>query len=124
VAVLERPVAAAPAEAGSGFDYEQALEESNPELVGMIAKAAIEQYPVDMAAIRAALATGDGVSAGRAAHSMNGTLGLFKARPAIALARNIERQARAGDIAQALEELDRLAPEVAALTVALERRLK
>jgi signal transduction histidine kinase/DNA-binding response OmpR family regulator/HPt (histidine-containing phosphotransfer) domain-containing protein len=116
------PAAPPPGGAGiahSSFDYQQALAESNPELVGMIAKAALDQYPVDMAAIRNALQGADGVAAARAAHSMNGTLGLFKARPAVALARAVEKLARAGQFAEAGVEFAKLEAEVSALSQAL-----
>ena len=101
------------------FDYAQALAETNPQLVCMIAPAALEQYPADMAAIDGALTAGDAREAARAAHSMSGTLGLFKARPAVAIVRAIEKHARAGDFDQARLEFAGLAPEVNALSRAL-----
>ena len=112
-----------PALAGSEFDYGQALAESNPELLRMIAGSASEQYPLDMAAIRAALGAGDGLAAARAAHSMNGTLGLFKARPAVASVRLIEKMARAGQFDEATRELAILEAQIAALQKALAQRV-
>ena len=105
------------------FDYAQALAECNPELVRMIGAAAIEQYPLDIAAIRAALSAADGLAAARAAHSMNGTLGLFKARPAVASARLIEKLARAGRFDEVARELAVFEPEIAALQGALALRV-
>ena len=101
------------------FDYAQALSETNQQLVGMIAPAALEQYPLDMAAIDGALTAGDAREAARAAHSMSGTLGRFKARPAVAILRAIEKHARTGNIDQARLEFTALGPEVAALSRAL-----
>jgi hypothetical protein len=107
------------AEPPSGFDYAQSLAESNPELIGMIAKAALDQYPLDLAMVRERLAAGDGVGASKAVHSLNGTLGLFKARPAVAMARALEKLARDGRFEEASAELSRLEPEVMALSRAL-----
>jgi len=104
---------------GSGFDYAQSLSESNPELIGMIAKAALDQYPLDLAAIRDRLAAGDGLGVSKTVHALNGTLGLFKARPAVASARRLEKLARDGSLEEATAELKRLEPEVMALSRAL-----
>ena len=122
---LQKPAGevAAPV-AASAFDYRQALTESNPQLIGTIAKDALAQYPLDMGAIRDALRAGDGATAARTAHSMNGMLGLFKARPAVASARAIEKLARSGRFAEALAELVRLEPEIAALSQALSAYAK
>ena len=108
----------------SGFDYAQSLAESNPELIGMIAKAALDQYPLDLATVRERLAAGDGLGASKAVHSLNGTLGLFKARPAVTLARSLEKLARDGRFEEATAEFSRLEPEVMALSRALADFLK
>ncbi len=108
----------------SGFDYAQSLAESNPELIGMIAKAALDQYPLDLATVRERLAAGDGLGASKAVHSLNGTLGLFKARPAVSLARSLEKLARDGRFEEANAEFSRLQPEVMALSRALADFLK
>ena len=104
---------------GSGFDYAQSLSESNPELIGMIAKAALDQYPLDLAAIREQLAAGDGLGVSKTVHALNGTLGLFKARPAVTSARRLEKLARDGSLEEATAELKRLELEVMALSRAL-----
>ncbi|MBL8384087.1 MAG: response regulator [Burkholderiales bacterium] len=109
--------------AAAGFDYDQALAASSAELISMIAPAALAQYPADLRAIEQALAEGTAESVARAAHSLNGTLGLFRARPAVASARVLEMLARDGRLAEAGAEFQRLRVEVEALAAALRRAL-
>ncbi|MBL8384088.1 MAG: hypothetical protein JNM90_13475 [Burkholderiales bacterium] len=116
-----RPPAGRGARAPSGFDYGGALAEANPQVVGMVAPAAIAQYPTDLSGLREGLASGDAARVAALARALNGTLGLFKARPALAAVRRIEQLVREGRCEEALVELDRLEPEIAALSDALAR---
>ncbi|HSB69367.1 MAG TPA: response regulator [Candidatus Methylomirabilis sp.] len=92
------------------------------ELLQETADLFLQELPTIMAAIRAALGTGNRAALAQAAHSLKGAVGLFGAKAAVAAARSIEAAARAGDLrgaeaaCAALEaHLDRLRPAIASL---------
>ena len=72
------------------FDYAGALLAADQEVVDIIADVFQEQWPLDLARMREAAGATDQSALLHAAHSLKGTLGLFGAKPAVALARQIE----------------------------------
>ena len=79
------------------FDYLQGLRQMDQEVLGIIAQAFVDQWPVDAEKIRAALRTGDLQSLLHTAHALKGTTAMFGARPASTLAARIESLAECGD---------------------------
>ncbi len=79
------------------FDYLQALRQMDQEVLGIIAQAFVDQWPVDAEKIRTALRTDDLQTLLHTAHALKGTTAMFGAGPASALAARIENLAGKGD---------------------------
>ena len=77
------------------------------------------QAPKLLQQARAALTANDAEGVYRAAHTLNGTASIFSARRTTELAAELERLARAADLAGAPVVLERLAAEVTRLLDAL-----
>ncbi len=110
--------AAKPA-AASAFDYAAAVAASDAMVVRIIADAFRAGWPAQMTAMREALGCGDAEVLQRAAHTLRGQLGHFKAAPAETLSRQIELLGAKGTPAQAAPLLQPLEAELQALDRAL-----
>jgi HPt (histidine-containing phosphotransfer) domain-containing protein len=72
------------------FDYADALNQVDQEVVEIIAAAFVAQWPVELSRMTQALEQDDWGSLTLTAHSLKGILGMFGAHPAVALARDLE----------------------------------
>ena len=72
------------------FDYDAAVRGSDQEVVEIITEIFIEQWPGDLLAMRQAVEQGDAASLRLTAHALKGSLGMFGAKPAAALAAELE----------------------------------
>jgi len=92
------------------FDYRQALGQVDQEVVDIVRATFVEQWPQDLAALRASLQSGDLGSALLLGHAAKSTLRMFGAQPAALLAERIEALASLnqaeglGELIQALSE--------------------
>ncbi|MBL8480887.1 MAG: response regulator [Rhodocyclaceae bacterium] len=117
---LDRLGAAKSGIAISNFDYAQALaSQVDAEILEVIADAFLDAYPADIEQLRNAVATRNREVVMRSAHTLKGILGQFEAAPAVAIARDIEARARAGEIDLTFE-VDRLEGEIERLAGSLE----
>ncbi|MFO0603138.1 MAG: response regulator [Polyangiales bacterium] len=80
-----------------------------------------EQHPSQRAALRGAVARGNEAELRAVAHKMIGTLSCFSATAAVALAREVERRAIAGELADIQPQLDALDRAVDAVEPVLSR---
>jgi len=101
------------------FDYAAAMTQVDQEVLGIIAQAFVDQWPDDLAKMRAGLETGDLQVVLHVAHALKGTLSMFGAKPASDLAHQIEKNAMRSDAAGAgkllpalVTEMDRLIPVI------------
>lgn len=88
------------------FDYEQALAQSDQEVVDIVADVFMAQWPIDVKKMTDALAIGDQSSWLHTAHALKGTLGMFGAKPAVNLAEQLEKLAAGGDWSDAWRETE------------------
>ena len=109
----------APATPAAAFDDAAALATADAMVVRIIADAFRADWPRQIAAMQAALASGDARQLQRAAHSLRGQLGHFKAAPAEALSRQIELLGTREAPAQAAPLVQRLHTALQALDRAL-----
>jgi len=103
----------------SDFDYASALAQADQEVVQIIAKAFVDQWPADRQKMLDGLAHDDLKSVLHTAHALKGTLSLFGAVPACLLAARIEHCAAQqepsaiADLLDALtQEMDQLLPVI------------
>ena len=76
------------------------------EFVGEVVDAYLADAPLQLEAMRTALAAGDLVALGRAAHTLKGNSRNVGASTLAEVARRVEEQARAGDASEAAEGID------------------
>ncbi len=81
---------------GAPFDYAAALRQADQEILDIIAQPFREAWPQEQQKIIEGLA-GDFALMERTAHALKGTLSMFGAKPASALAARLERSAQATD---------------------------
>jgi signal transduction histidine kinase/CheY-like chemotaxis protein len=113
------------------FDYAGALLAADQEVVDIIADVFQEQWPLDLARMRDGAGAADQSLVLHAAHSLKGTLGLFGAKPAVALARQIEEMVQTGqqtkqvcDKSDINQLVDRLIIQVDRLLHAIQARVQ
>lgn len=101
------------------FDYAAAMTQVDQEVLGLIAQAFVQQWPDDLAKMRAGLESGDLQVVLHIAHALKGTLSMFGAKPASDLAHQIEKNAMRSDASGVGEclpalviEMDRLIPVI------------
>ncbi len=75
---------------GFEFDYDQALADSDQEVLDIVAGAFTAQWPLDLLHMTQALASGDMSPLLHTAHALKGTVGMFGARPVVVLAQELE----------------------------------
>ncbi|RQO56264.1 hypothetical protein DBR47_17120 [Paucibacter sp. KBW04] len=117
-----RPAVQAPARPtakAEAFDYRQALSQVDQEVVDIIRETFVQQWPLDLAAIRASLASGDLSPALHLSHAAKSTLRMFGAKPAAQLAERIEAQASLNQSEGLLELSQALSEQVDLLLQAL-----
>ncbi len=108
------------------FDYAAALRHSDQDVVDIIRDVFIQQWPLDMNKMRQALADGDNRLLMHTSHANKSTLAMFGAKPAAALALQLEvlsrqpteEQPHAADLKA---KLDALESQVAFLLAVLQR---
>jgi PAS domain S-box-containing protein len=111
------------------FDYADALNQVDQEVVEIIAATFIAQWPVDLSTMTQALEQDDWGSLTLAAHSLKGIFGMFGAHPAVVLARDLETltsdtnaQGREGACQAVPGKLSELNAQVGLLMAALGQR--
>jgi PAS domain S-box-containing protein len=80
------------------FDYLTALRRADQEVVEIISEAFVDQWPDELAKISDGLACGDLTVVMHTAHALKGTLSMFGAAPASALAAQMEQCALRQDL--------------------------
>ena len=95
----------------SGFDYAAAMRQADQEVLGIISQPFLEEWTHDRQNLTTGLA-GDLPTLERTAHALKGTLAMFGAQPASALAARLERAAHSGDGVQLRTLVDSLVAEV------------
>jgi CheY-like chemotaxis protein len=108
-----------PNEAAS-FDYAKALRETEQEVLEIVGEQALDIFPQDFAALRAAVAAGDHATITRMAHSIKGNAAIFYAQPLADMANQIE-QGLAGN--QLEPRIDAMEKEFMLLAQALRSTL-
>ncbi|HEX6734097.1 MAG TPA: response regulator [Azonexus sp.] len=104
--------ASAPAAA---FDYAAALRRADRETVEIVTGIFLATWKRDIERLRAAVADGDGPLTERAAHGFRSSLACFAADPAVALAAQLESQARRGRLAGMAATIGALEGEISTL---------
>ena len=82
----------------SAFDYLAALKRADQEVIEIISEAFIDQWPTELGKISNGLASGDLTQVMHTAHALKGTLSMFGAAPASALAAQMEQSALRKDV--------------------------
>ncbi len=91
----------------------------NREAMGQLVQLMLDHLPARLDAIEAAVANGDAEALGSAAHSLKGSLSNFTTGPAWAVAAELERRARDGDLSDATSQATTLRRLVAAIQAEL-----
>jgi len=93
------------------FDREAALARvgDDEELLLELVKIFLDDYPINLSAIRSALAAGNPKGVEYAAHTLKGAVANFGADAVVKEAFELEQLGRTGDIAYANDNLQRLA---------------
>jgi HPt (histidine-containing phosphotransfer) domain-containing protein len=103
-----------------------AMVGDDPEFVDELVGAYLEDAPVQVAAIRAAVDSGDATALVRPAHTLKGSSQNLGASRVAELSRALEERGRSGDLSDAgdlIDDLDRALRDLAgALDVARSRR--
>jgi hypothetical protein len=115
---LTVPAALEPELAASSFDYADAMRRADQEILEIIAQPFRAEWVHDRQRLRDGL-SGDLSVLERTAHALKGTLAMFGAQPASALAARLERSAQAGDTLQIKGLVDALIVEVERLIAAM-----
>ncbi len=101
------------------FDYAAALASADRETVEIIAGVFLDTWQRDLERLRNSREDSDAAQVERTAHSFKGTLASFHAEPAIRLAKEIESQARQGNLENLQGQIDDLEDELKTLAVHL-----
>jgi len=107
------------AAAAAAFDYAQALAEVDQDVVHIVRAIFIRRWPLDLEKMQTALAEQDWEALMHCGHALKGTLGMFGARPAVELARQIENGAETRSTAGLAERVQAVAVEVDKVVQAL-----
>ena len=112
-----------PAFARQAFDYDAALAESDQEVIEIIAEVFMAQWPIDVDRLNQALAAGNLQPVMHVAHALKGTLAMFGARPAVAIASRVETQSGKSRTEGLAELVAEMVTEVDQLLVAIRRAM-
>jgi HPt (histidine-containing phosphotransfer) domain-containing protein len=121
-AVQSTPVAPSVLQ-GSAFDYAAGLAQMDQEVLDIIAQAFLDQWPIDIEKMRAALQSGEMQTLLHTAHALKGTTALFGAAPVSAIAARIESSAAAANAAAIAQLLEPFAQESEKLLAAITAML-
>ncbi|MEO5966496.1 MAG: Hpt domain-containing protein [Candidatus Limnocylindrales bacterium] len=97
-----------------------AMVGDDPEFVGEIVDTYLADAPTQLAGMRTALADGDAVTLGRLAHTLKGNSRNVGAVALAEIARTLEEQARAEDLADAGPRIAAADDELARVVTALD----
>ena len=103
----------------AAFDYAAGIRGMDQEILEIISETFVAAWPDDLHRIREGLNQGNLKEVLRTAHSLKGTLAMFGARPAAAVAERMESMASRGDKEGAAELLQPLTSEVEQLLLAI-----
>jgi CheY-like chemotaxis protein/nitrogen-specific signal transduction histidine kinase/HPt (histidine-containing phosphotransfer) domain-containing protein len=106
------------------FDYAAALGDSDQEVVEIIEDVFQEQCPLDLLKMKQALVDGDFKSVMHTAHALKGTLGMFGAKPAVALALQLEGLANQTDSSVPNTRISEMNATLDALEIQIGRLLQ
>lgn len=113
------PVAASVSKPES-FDYRQALQDADQEVIGLIAQHFLQHAPEEILSLRRAWQDRDCATVQRVAHSLKGLFLTFGAVPAAQLAQALQVQAKAGNADKVAGLINDLEREFAVLAPCLE----
>jgi CheY-like chemotaxis protein/HPt (histidine-containing phosphotransfer) domain-containing protein len=108
-----------PSSLETDFDYAAALGASDQDVVEIIADVFHEQCPVDLRKMKQALANGDFKSLMHTAHALKGSLGMFGAKPAVALALQLEVMANQSELTVSSAKIAEMKAALDALEIQL-----
>jgi HPt (histidine-containing phosphotransfer) domain-containing protein len=108
---------------GETMDWEAALDSvgGDVQLLKEVAQEALGELPRLVDQLKQAIEDGNAPTAQRAAHTIKGVVRLFGAGTAGQLAEIIEGRARDNDLREAAHGFGQIEPELADITLALER---
>lgn len=101
------------------FDYGAALKSADQEVIEIISEAFVDQWPAEFKKINDGLSGGDLATVMHTAHALKGTLSMFGAAPASALAAQMEQCALRKDVDGVSGLVAPLAQALTALIAAL-----
>ncbi|WP_153111394.1 response regulator [Propionivibrio limicola] len=104
----------------SRFDYLTGIRAGDVEVALIVAEPFLKQHTVDIGKLRKGVEAGDLAAVQMVAHALRGSLAIFGAQPAVALAREIEQAAQQVDSADLAGRVDALEAEVVQLVDAIE----
>jgi HPt (histidine-containing phosphotransfer) domain-containing protein len=105
------------------FDYAAALKSADQEVIEIISEAFVDQWPDELKKIHDGLSSGDLATVMHTAHALKGTLSMFGAAPASALAAQMEQCALRKDAQGVISLVAPLSQALATLiTVLVENR--
>ncbi|MCV2367751.1 PAS domain-containing protein [Roseateles oligotrophus] len=108
-----------PIAAMTEFDYAAALREVDQEVIAIVSTIFVRRWPLELEKLRVALLAGELETLLHSGHALKGTLGMFGARPAAALAHQIEGDAELGRLDDMAELIEGLGIQVSLLLQAL-----
>jgi two-component system, sensor histidine kinase and response regulator len=94
--------------------------DGDEDLLREIASLFVDDAPARLGEIKGAMAAGDAVRAGRAAHSLKGSVSNFGAPTVVRLALDLEQQGKAGDLAAMARSLPQLEAELSKVVAEVE----
>ena len=103
------------------FDYGAALKLADQEVIEIISEAFVDQWPVELEKIRNGLLNADLTVVMHTAHALKGTLSMFGAAPASALAAQMEQCAMRKDADGVNALVSPLSQALASLIAALNK---
>jgi CheY-like chemotaxis protein/HPt (histidine-containing phosphotransfer) domain-containing protein len=105
----------------SDFDYGAALRLADQEVIEIISEAFVDQWPTELEKIRTGLLSADLTVVMHTAHALKGTLSMFGAAPASALAAQMEQCAMRNDADGVNALVSPLSQALASLIAALNK---
>jgi PAS domain S-box-containing protein len=121
----ELPISPLASSEPSTFDYAQALNTANPEILSIIGEAFHQSCPTDLDKLQKACEQNNPIDVNRLAHTLKGLLSCFQAQPAAAIAEELEKIALIKPFNQttSLEKANALTRETHTFLAALLRKI-